>query len=105
MIELNEPMDKDKKVYLDVVEKQLNVKENPIQAKTYTYESQIDKKTCFVCKNKITDDKEYICTECYNKSLEKLKHDELYQKIKELEGEDWFCGVVMLFALFGMWGR
>lgn len=66
---------------------------------------EIDNKTCFVCKNKITDEKEYICTDCYNKSLEELKHNELYKEIKKLEGEEWFCGMVMLFALFGKWGN
>ena len=43
----------------------------------------INKKICVICKKQITDDKEYVCAECYNKSLEGLKDNELYQEMKK----------------------
>ena len=43
MIELNGPMDKDKKVYLDVVEKQLNVTQNPVVSKIIKHSKPLRK--------------------------------------------------------------
>ena len=62
---------------------------------------EIDKKTCVICKKPITDEKEYICSECYNKSLKELKDNELYQEIKKIDSPEWFAGAIILFALFG----
>ena len=66
---------------------------------------EINKKTCVICKKPITDDKEYICTECYNKNLEELKDNELYQEIKKIDNSEWFMGVVIMWALFGNKGE
>lgn len=66
---------------------------------------EIDKKVCVSCKKQITDEKEYICTECYGKSLEELKENELYQKIKKIDNYDWFIGAVIMWALFGNKGE
>jgi hypothetical protein len=66
---------------------------------------KIDKKVCVCCKTQITDGKEYICTECYNKSLEELKDNELYQEIKKIDDHGWVMGVVIMWALFGNKGE
>ena len=66
---------------------------------------EIDEKTCVCCKKQITDEKKYICTECYNKNLEELKDNELYQEIKKIDNYDWFIGVVIMWALFGSKGE
>lgn len=60
---------------------------------------EIDKKICLMCKEKITDDKEYICTECYNKSLKDLKDNELYQELKNNNIPIWIIGAMLIFAL------
>lgn len=65
----------------------------------------IDKKVCVICKNQIADEKEYVCTQCYEKSLKELKNNELYQEIKKIDGSDWFMGVVIMWALFGSKGE
>ena len=65
----------------------------------------LDKTTCVVCKSKITDEKEYICTECYEKSLKGLENNELYQQIKKIDNSDWLMGLIIMFALFGMKGE
>lgn len=66
---------------------------------------EIDKKVCVICKKQIVDKKEYICTECYEKSLKELKDNELYQEIKKIDDSDWFMGVVTMWALFGNKGE
>ena len=66
---------------------------------------EIDKKICVCCKKQITDEKEYICTECYNKNLEELKDNELYQEIKKIDNSDWFIGAIIMWALFGNKGE
>lgn len=60
---------------------------------------EIDKKTCVICKKPITDEKEYVCTECYNKSLEDLKDNELYQELKKNDIPIWIVGALIAFAL------
>lgn len=66
---------------------------------------EIDKKVCVICKNQIADEKEYVCTECYEKSLKEIKNNELYQEIKKIDDSDWFMGVVIMWALFGSKGE
>ncbi len=66
---------------------------------------EIDKKVCVICKTQIADEKEYVCTECYEKSLKELKNNELYQEIKKIDDSDWFMGVVIMWALFGSKGE
>ena len=59
---------------------------------------EIDKKVCVICKKQITDEKEYICTECYNKSREELKDNELYQELKKNDIPIWIIGAMLAFA-------
>ena len=66
---------------------------------------EIDKKICVCCKKQITDEKEYICTECYNKNLEELKDNELYQEVKKIDNYDWFIGAIIMWALLGNKGE
>lgn len=66
---------------------------------------EIDKKICVCCKKQITDEKEYICTECYNKNLEELKTNKLYEEVKNITDTEWLMGIVVLFALFGNKGE
>ena len=65
----------------------------------------IDKKVCVICKKPITDEKEYICTECYNENLEQLKNNKLYEEVKNITDTEWLMGGVILFALFGNKGE
>lgn len=62
---------------------------------------EIDKKICVICKQPIIDEKEYICTECYNKSLEELKDNELWKEIQKIDNPEWFVGAIIVFALLG----
>lgn len=66
---------------------------------------EIDKKTCVICKKPITDDKEYICKECYEKSLEEAKRSEFWQELQKIDNSDWFLGAMLVFALFSIKGE
>lgn len=59
---------------------------------------RIYKKTCVICKNQIADEKEYICSECYNNSLEELKKNEFYQKLKKNNVPIWAMRLMIGFA-------
>lgn len=58
----------------------------------------INKKICVICKKQITDDKEYVCAECYNKSLEALKDNELYQEMKKNNIPSWMMLSILAFT-------
>lgn len=60
---------------------------------------ETNKKTCVICKKPITDEKEYICTECYNNSLEKIEDNGLYQELKKNDIPIWIIGAMLVFAL------
>ena len=62
---------------------------------------EIDKKVCVICKKQIVDEKEYVCTECYEKSLKELKNNELYQDMKKNDIPIWMAGAMLAFALLG----
>ena len=59
---------------------------------------EIDKKVCIICKKQITDEKKYVCSECYKKSLEELKDNELYQELKKNDIPIWIIGAMLAFA-------
>ena len=58
----------------------------------------INKKICVICKKQITDDKEYVCDECYNKSLEAIKDNELYQEMKKNNIPSWMMFAMLMFT-------
>lgn len=58
----------------------------------------INKKICVICKKQITDNKEYVCAECYNKSLEGLKDNELYQEMKKNNIPSWMMLAMLMFT-------
>lgn len=59
---------------------------------------EIDKKVCVICKKQIVDEKEYVCKECYEKSLKELKNNELYQEMKKNDIPIWIVGAMLAFA-------
>lgn len=59
---------------------------------------EIDKKICIICKKQIEDEKEYVCTDCYNKSVEELKDNELYQELKKNNLPIWTIGALIAFG-------
>lgn len=61
---------------------------------------EIDRKQCFVCKKHITDDKEFVCTECYEKSLKELENSDLYKEIKKIDNPEWLSLLVIMVAIF-----
>lgn len=58
----------------------------------------INKKICVICKKQITDNKEYVCAECYNKALEGLKDNELYQEMKKNNIPSWMMLAMLTFT-------
>ena len=66
---------------------------------------EMDKKICIICKKQIEDEKEYICSECYEKTLEEAKQNELWQELQKIDKPDWFLGAILVFALFGNKGE
>ena len=43
---------------------------------------EINKKICISCKQRITDEREYICEKCHNEAKEQVKDNELYKALK-----------------------
>lgn len=57
---------------------------------------EIDRKQCFVCKKHITDDKEFVCTECYEKSLKELENSDLYKELQKENVPIWLTALFLV---------
>lgn len=58
-------------------------------------DKNIDKKVCVFCKKLILDEKEYVCTDCYEKAKKETKGLWLAQ-----DDSSWIIGLALIAGIF-----